>query len=121
MVFHSALRLLMVTAVLTVATSIPSAIRANTAIKIEAAKGAELTKASGHWHRARTHLMSALREFDRANELVNPDSVLDAQQWRSHMMNRIVDLDRLLSPQPRASETGVRYEAAPELLGQNQR
>lgn len=118
MVINKALTLIVGASLVLTQFSIPNFVLASEQVKIESASEADLARAAGHWHRARTHMMSALREFDKGNELVNPAAVLDAQAWRSHMLNRIIDIDRVLSPQPRATESGVRYDPAPELLGQ---
>ena len=62
-------------------------------------------------------MISALREFDKGTEVVDPDALIDAAEFRSKILDHIQALDRLIDPQPRASEGGVRFEPAPELLG----
>ncbi|MCI5066193.1 hypothetical protein MRY87_10750 [bacterium] len=87
-------------------------------VLIERADGRELSKATGHWARARTYMVKALREFDRGTEVVDPDALIDAGELRSRILDHIQVLGRVIDPQPRATEGGVRYGAAPELLGE---
>ena len=95
----------------------PIAAQANEPIAIQRAEGLELSKAVGHWARARTFMLQAIREFDKGNEVVDPDALIDAGELRSRMLDHIHALDRVIDPQPRATEGGVRFDGAPELLG----
>lgn len=85
---------------------------------ITRAEGLRLSKATGHWSRSRQLLLAAIREFDKGAQLVNPDALLDSSEWRSRMLDRAVDLQRVLDPQPRASEAGVRFESDNSLIGE---
>ena len=76
-----------------------------------------LSAAIGHFARARSLLIAALREFDQGYKLAKPDSILDSKEWRSDLISRAEDLERVLSPQARASRFSVRYDADPRLLG----
>ncbi|MCB0331910.1 MAG: hypothetical protein KDD55_00355 [Bdellovibrionales bacterium] len=87
-------------------------------IAIERASGPALTKASAHYARSRAMLIAALREFDKATQLVNPDTLIDSKEWRSIVYDRAEELQRILAPQPRASEGGVRFDPQPGLLGE---
>lgn len=84
---------------------------------IERAEGITLSKAVGHWSRARAYMNLAVREFDKGTEIVDPDAIIDAKELRSDLLNKIQILERVIDPQPRATEEGVRYNAAPELIG----
>lgn len=88
---------------------------------IAKAEGATLSRAVGHYARARTLLVAAIREFDKANQMVNPDAVLDSNQWRKSLLERTSDLERILDPQPRVSASGVRFDSTPKLLGEASR
>ena len=98
---------------------IPSTGLAVSPTGIERAEGATLSKAVGHWSRARAYLNLAVREFDKGTEFVDPDAVIDAKELRSQILEKIQILERVIDPQPRVTEEGVRYNAAPELIGAN--
>lgn len=76
----------------------------------------ETAAAIGHYARARTMLMEALKEFERARELAKPDQIVNGDEWRNTLVSRATDLDRLISPEPRISRTGVRFEPSHALL-----
>ena len=88
------------------------------AVPIERAEGATLSKAVGHYARSRTLLIAAIREFDRATNLVDPDSLIDAEHFRTVLLERSRDLEHILAPQPRTSKEGVRFEPDRRLLGE---
>ncbi|MCB0328491.1 MAG: hypothetical protein KDD70_02475 [Bdellovibrionales bacterium] len=88
---------------------------------IERAEGLTLQKAVGHWARARKYMLLAIRELDSGLEDVDPSSVIDADELRSRMLDHIQVLDRVLDPQPRVTEGGVTFQAAPEFLGAEKR
>lgn len=92
--------------------------RAEETVGIERASGEKLAIAVGHYARARSLLIAAVREFDKGYKLANPNVLLDSQQWRSTLLDRTQELDRVLDPQPRASRTGVRFEADTRLLNE---
>ena len=83
---------------------------------LEAAEGETLSKAIGHYSRARALLIEAVREFDRGARTAGPDSILDTEEWRSSLVSRAEDLERVLSPQPRVTKGGVKFEANTSLL-----
>jgi hypothetical protein len=76
-----------------------------------------LAAATGHYARARSLLVAALREFDSGLKLAKPDAILNSKEWRADLIARAEDLERILAPQARASRFGVRFEADPRLLG----
>ena len=86
-------------------------------VSIERAGGATLSRASGHFARARSLLIAAVREFDLGYKLVDPSALIHPQRWRATLLDRAEDMERILSPQPRASSEGVRYNPDPRLLG----
>ncbi len=85
--------------------------------KIESATRPTMAKATGHYARTRSLLIAAVREFDKANKLVDPGSLIKANEFRNILLDRVEDLDRVLAPQPRVSEAGVRYDSDSRLLG----
>ena len=87
-----------------------------TADTLERANNEDLAAAIGHYARARSLLIAAVNEFDRGYKLARPDSLLDPKAWRSDVVFRAEDLEKVLSPQPRATRGGVKYEADTRLL-----
>lgn len=87
-------------------------------IAIERAEGERLATAVGHYARARSLLIAAVHEFDRGQEYANPDTLLDSSRFRSSLINRAEELERILDPQPRASKSGVKFSADSRLLGE---
>ena len=88
-----------------------------TTTKIESATRPTLAKATGHYSRTRSLLIAAVREFDKANKLVDPGALIKTNEFRNILLDRVEDLDKILAPQPRVSEAGVRYESDGRLLG----
>jgi hypothetical protein len=88
----------------------PTAPSTSNATEIISAKGEKLAIATGHYARARALLISALREFDKGLELVDPNALVDVNLWRNSILDRAEDLERILDPQPRKSRGGVRFD-----------
>lgn len=84
--------------------------------RLEIIEGEKRSAAVGHFARARSHLIAALREFDSGYKIAKPDSILNSEEWREDLISRAEDLERILAPQARASKYGVRYEGDPRLL-----
>jgi len=78
-------------------------------------------EAVAHYARSRALLVASINEFDRARKLANPDELLDATKWRSTLIDRAEDLERVLDPQPRATKGGIKFEADPRLLPEAKR
>ncbi len=74
---------------------------------IQVAEGATLSKAVGHYSRARQLLMMALKEFDRGSSTASAETLLDQEQWRIKLGQLADDLTVVISPQPRISKEGV--------------
>ncbi|MCC6220688.1 MAG: hypothetical protein IT291_05535 [Deltaproteobacteria bacterium] len=68
-------------------------------------------KAIGHYARARSLLVEALAEFEAGRRTARPDVLLDPEEWRTNVISRTEDLNRLLDPQPRVTRSGVRFKA----------
>lgn len=88
----------------------------NNGVSSRAADAEDTAAAIGHYHRARTMLVAAVREFDKGYKLASPEAVLNGQQWRQEVLDRAEDLIKVLDPQPRVSRSGVRYESSSSLL-----
>ncbi len=73
-------------------------------------------EAIAHYARSRALLMAALREFDEARKIAQPDDLLDPIKWRNTLIDRAEDLERVLDPQPKATRGGIRFSADPRLL-----
>ena len=85
-------------------------------ILLERAGGENLAMAAGHYGRARSHLISAVQEFDKGFKLARPDSLVNSKEWRDDIISRAEDLERILAPQPRVTKGGVRFEGYSRLL-----
>ena len=80
-----------------------------------------MAEASGHYARSRSLLIAAIREFDAGRRIAKPDDLLDPAKWRNTLADRAEDLERLLDPQPRVTEGGIKYSADPRLLPEARR
>jgi hypothetical protein len=85
---------------------------------IAQARGERLSIAIGHYARARSLLIAAIREFDRGMGKADASPLLDVEEWRGNLITRAQELEKVLDPQPRSSRAGVKYEADPRLLGE---
>ena len=85
---------------------------------IERASGDRLSTAVAHYARARMHLLAAIREFDSGMKAANANTLLDTNKFRGTLTNRAHELERVLDPQPRASNSGVMFTAEPRLIGE---
>ncbi len=88
---------------------------------IESAKGERLAAAVGHYARSRSLILAAIREFDLGKKLATPDVLLDSAEWRSSLIDRATELEKVLDPQPRITSGGVRYQPDTRLLGEASR
>ncbi|MBL7663147.1 hypothetical protein JNK13_10395 [bacterium] len=77
--------------------------------------------AVGHYARARTLLVEALQEFDRGRRVARPDLLVDVEEWRTSVITRAEELNRVLDPKPRVSRSGVRFKANPLLIRDEQK
>lgn len=85
--------------------------------RMENASPDDLAEAIGRYAKARSLLIAAIREFDLGYKVAKPDAILNSAEWRSDLLKRAADLERVLAPQPRVSKRTVRFEADPRLLG----
>ena len=83
---------------------------------LERADGETLAEAIGHYARARSLLIAAIREFDTATNIAKPDALINGSAWRSDLMSRAEELNHILAPQPRASKGGVTFSPDTRLL-----
>lgn len=88
---------------------------------IERAKGEKLATAMGHYARARSLVVAAIREFDKGYAIVDPNALLDTRMWRDSLLDRADELARLLDPQPRATKGGVKFGAETRGIGDTSR
>ena len=75
------------------------------------AEGPRLSKAVGHFSRARQLLISALREFDKGSKVASPEVLIDIEAWRNSVSDRANDLQVIIAPQPRVTNDGVTFDA----------
>ncbi|MCO6432478.1 MAG: hypothetical protein J5J00_16615 [Deltaproteobacteria bacterium] len=80
--------------------------------------GEQLASAVGHYARARSLLIEAIREFDRGHKIADPDALMDSKRWRATLLDRAKELERVLDPQPKASRSGIKFNADKRLLNE---
>lgn len=83
---------------------------------IVTASGERLATAIGHYERCRSLLIAAVHEFDRGRNQADPKALINVPAWRTAIIDRIEDLDKVLAPQARATRSGVQFEADTRLL-----
>lgn len=89
-----------------------------TPVNLERAQGEELATAIGHYARARSLLLAAVREFDQGLKHANPQVLVDVKEFRNTLLDRAEDLEKILAPQPRATKRGVQFAPDSRLLGE---
>ncbi len=87
-------------------------------IPIEKARGNKLVVGIRHYLQARDLLFSAVREFDAALKISNPQILLDVAEWRSSLIDCAEDLNSVVAPKPRESEGGVAFTPDSRLLNE---
>jgi hypothetical protein len=85
-------------------------------VKLERADPSQIANATGHYSRARSLLIAAIREFDKGQKFADPSSLIDTLAWRNTLVDRAEDLEHILSPQPRVSQSGIQYQADSRLV-----
>ena len=98
--------------------SLPDITNAEEALSIERASGGRLSTAVAHYGRARMYLLAAIREFDQGMKSANANTLLDTGKFRTTLVNRAKELEHVLDPQPRASNSGVTFSPDPRLIGE---
>lgn len=117
-VFNLLVATLLFLSTLFLSTFLSSNAFADNAPFIEQATDAQVKKSQGHYARARSLLIAAINEFDRGTSVANPESLLDVSRFRSTLIDRAEELERILDPQPRTSKEGVRFSPDTRLLGE---
>lgn len=84
---------------------------------LETASKRDITAGIGHFSRSRRLLVEAVNEFDQGLLKIDPSTLMDPVSWRSSLLERISELERVLNPQPRDSVSGVKFPANRKLLG----
>lgn len=83
---------------------------------LERANQEALSAAVGHYARARSLLIAAIREFDDGYKIAKPDAILNSKLWRESVISRAEELEKILAPQPRITKTGVKFRGDNRLL-----
>lgn len=78
-------------------------------------------RAIGHYARARSLLIAAIREFDVGMKVAEPSTLLDPSGWRDSIAQRASELERVLDPQPRSTSSGVKFSPDRRLLAEEAR
>ena len=76
----------------------------------------ELAVGIGHYQKAHSLLIAALREFDKGYKVVSTDKVLDSSSWRGTVLEKAKELEVILAPQAREIKVGSKYSADSRLL-----
>lgn len=96
----------------------PAASAAEPGESLARASGETLSAAVGHYARARSLLIEAIREFERGQKVADPGALLDAKRWHDTLVDRAQELERVLDPQPKASRSGIKFQADKRLLNE---
>ena len=91
---------------------------AKATILIENADKKTITAATGHYSRARSLLISALKEYDRGVKRADPSSIVNSKKVRNSIIYSARELERLIAPRARKSESGIQYSEEPGLLNE---
>jgi len=83
-----------------------------------AATEQETARAIGHYTRARSLLLAALREFDAGTRVAELPTLIDPPGWRATISDRARELERVLDPQPRVTSGGVSFSPDRRLLAE---
>lgn len=82
--------------------------------------GPERTQAAmGHYARARTLLVEAMREFEAGKDIAKPDLILNSETWKAGVSARADELGHVISPEARESTGGTRFKENHSLLNEN--
>ena len=88
---------------------------------IKLAKRQTLKVGIKHFSTARSLLIKAVQEFDLGLKNANPQILVDVHNWRNTILNCSEDLNRILAPQSRETESGITFSADRRLLNSNLR
>ena len=83
---------------------------------IENAPREKVSKAVAHYARARSLLIAAINEFDAGDKFANAYAILESKAWRSTLIERARELERVTDPQPQAHRGGIAFGADTRLL-----
>ena len=72
--------------------------------------------AIAHYARARAMCVETLEEFEVGRKHARPDLLLDAEEWRLTMISLCEQLNRLVDPKIRVSNSGIQVSANPRLI-----
>ena len=86
---------------------------------IKLAKKQTLKVSTKHFSIARSLLIKAVQEFDLGLKNANPQILVDVHNWRNTILNCAEDLNRVLAPQSRESESGTAFSPDSRLLNSN--
>lgn len=75
-----------------------------------------MERAKAHYARAQSLLASAIKEFDRGVKEARPDVVLNSNSWRQDIVAKANELNKVISPQARISESGIKLEGDNRVL-----
>ena len=79
----------------------------------------QLSGAMGHFSRAKSLLNSAIMEFEKGKSKYDPSALIDTIEWKAVLVQKAKELETVLAPKPRESETGIKYDGDNRLLNKN--
>lgn len=93
------------------------ALKSGQAVAEGSASSERTEVAVGHYARARSLLIEALEEFETGRRIARPDLLVDPDAWKLSVTSRAEELDKILSPQPRLTRAGTRFNANNKIIG----
>lgn len=76
-----------------------------------------INRATAHYARSRSLLLSAIDEFDKGRQLADPSLLLNGDQWRAGLVEKAKQMERVIAPKAREADAGVALPADSRLLG----
>jgi hypothetical protein len=79
-------------------------------VELQDASSERRSAAVGHYSRARTMLIEAIEEFEHARTIARPDLVLNGDDFRAGLIQKIDDLSKVIEPQANVARAGARFD-----------
>ena len=76
-----------------------------------------INRATAHYARSRSLILSAIDEFDKARQLADPSLLLNGDQWRAGLVEKAKQMERVIAPKAREADAGIALPADSRLLG----
>ena len=76
-----------------------------------------ISRATAHYARSRSLIITAIDEFDKAKKLADPSLLLNGDQWRAGLVDKAKQMERVIAPRAREADAGVALPGDSRLLG----